>query len=518
MKKSFVLLISLLVLAVGVVCYGQTSLLSERDQIEFTENVIYGDKSIVDGVTVEMENHYEEQLFWNSTYVIGETPQIHTDYKFYHSKQNENDYSYRGSMYFNADYYNRLEWIDWNENSEDVPKEGMALLMKELAEETQSGEEREKLFFLKDYMDYYAFSVDLSSAYASAEDEHRLNINLNEYELQSYLASGEKNNYPKEAIEQTKEELEWLNAFHEFFKIPVMDTEAAVLSLRKDETGTVTGWGMATAGMGTGTGEAAIPTLPEGKEYDSFYFSTESVVNNKECYFTFYPRTENGELVDTSLIPGGYGIYYLPFDVQEQEIYPEKLAMVYALDPTIQVYNLSLDERNGKLLLFTIEEGLVYLSVIDIETMTLVEKFEIGTEESGIGFHKIYDDYMVVDANAIVVFEIDADGNYKKVLSAPREKLDIYEVDREGATYMPNWDTEFDWNGETLIFANYIFNEVYYPEPSFYVAAMDETGLVYLASYQSSLCSTHSYEIDGEYAYQYSHVRPDREQVKVRWK
>ena len=515
MKKSFVLLLSLLVLGIAVVCFGQTTLLAEKDQVEFIETVVYGDKSIVDGVTIEMENNYEEYLFWNSTYVIGETPQIQTDYRFYYSRQYENSDGYRGNMYFNVDYYESLDWGYWED--EYVPETGLALAMKELYEETQPGEEKSKFIYLKDYMEYYTFSFDLNSAFTEEERGTSLDVMLQESVLKDYVENGEARGYSKERVEEAKQQLEWLQMFYDFFKIPVMEQDAAVIQLKKDADGNVLGWGMATASMGSGTGEAEIPSFPENDEYDSFYMSTTSVVTNKECYFTFNPRTEKGNVVDTSQIPGGYGIYYFPFDTQKQEIYPEQLAMVYALDPQIYVYNMDLDEKHGNLLLFTMEEGIIYMSVIDIETMTLTEKFEISTEEIGIGFHKIYEDYMVVDAAELLVFEIDADGNCKKVLTAPREELNEYQVDKEGVTYLPNWDTEFDWNGEKLVFANYIFNEEHYPEASFYVAAVDETGLVYLGTYQSSLRSTHSYEVNLEYAYEYSHVRPESGNVFVKW-
>ena len=40
--------------------------------------------------------------------------------------------------------------------------------------------------------------------------------------------------------------------------------------------------------------------------------NTESVVTDDACFFWFGNRTEQDQLVDTSRIPGGYGVYMLP--------------------------------------------------------------------------------------------------------------------------------------------------------------------------------------------------------------
>lgn len=41
--------------------------------------------------------------------------------------------------------------------------------------------------------------------------------------------------------------------------------------------------------------------------------NTESVITDDTCFFWFGNRTDNDRLVDTSRIPGGYGVYMLPY-------------------------------------------------------------------------------------------------------------------------------------------------------------------------------------------------------------
>lgn len=513
MKKSFVLLVTLVILATSVVCFGQTSLLAQKDQVQFTENILYGEKNVVDGVTVGMKNQYDEHLYWDSTYVIGENPTVSTDYKFYTFRHGDGSYSYDGSMSFSSDY---LYMMDWYENNIVTPSDGLQLAVQELYEELGPSEEKSKIIYIRDYEEYYSFSVEVHAPYSSEADINALHVGLNENELSYDIAIGEKNGYSSETMDEAKRNLEWLETFQEFFKIPVLENEVAIIHMRKYDTGEVAGWGMSTASMGSGTGEVDIPSLPESEEYDAFTLSTISDISDGDCYFTFDTHSHLGNVVDTSLIPGGYGIYHFPYDEEKQEIYPEQLQMVYALDPNENVYDMTRDTSGKNLLLFTTEGDYVYMHIIDIATMTLVDKFEVSSSEYGIDY-TMYDDFMVIDGDKIVVFTIDENATYTKVFAASKERLEGLEVDQSGISSIPDYRCVYDWNGETLVFANYTYNEEWYAAPCFYVAAVDETGLLYLATYESSLRSTHSYEGDGNYAYQYQHIRPCDEAMSIRW-
>lgn len=515
MKKSFVLFITLVILAVMVVCLGQTSVLAQKDQVQFTEKILYGDQSVVDGVTVEMKNHYDEHLFWDSTYVIGENPTVSTDYEFYSTRHVDGNYSYSGSMDLSADYFYILDW--WEASNGNLTIEGLQLAMQELYEELGPSEEKEKMIYIKDYSEYYSFTVEVHAPYSLENETESLHITLNENELKYAIPIGEKNEFSSELLDEAKRNLEWLEIFQEFFKIPVLENEAAIITMRKYDTGEVAGWGMGTANMGTGTGEVDIPSLSDSEEYDAFSFNIASTISDGDCYFTFDTHTYQGNIVDTSLIPGGFGIYHFPYDEEKQEIYPEQLQMVYALDPNVIIYDMTRDASGKNLLLFTEEDEKIYMSIIDIATMTLTDKIEVSSSEYGIDYH-MYDDFMVVDGDKLVVFSIDANGRYSKVFAASKEKIEGLEVDNSGISEIPSSATEYDWNGETLVFASYTYNEEWYSTPCFYVAAVDETGLLYLATYESSLRSTLSYEEDGNYAYQYEHVRPCDEAISIYWR
>ena len=114
----------------------------------------------------------------------------------------------------------------------------------------------------------------------------------------------------------------WEN-FNHFFRIPVLENESSGFWVQKYSNGF-----MRTA-------------YYEGKERqsaasDHFDFHSIACSTPDAVYFTFNTHTDDGDVVDTSLIPGGYGIYRLPYDREKEIFLSEKLEMVYALDPEKQ--------------------------------------------------------------------------------------------------------------------------------------------------------------------------------------
>lgn len=526
MKKSLVLFIALILLAVTVVYYGQTSLMAERDQVQITEHILYGDKSVVEGVTLQMKNHCQNQMFWDTTYVLGETPKISTDYTFCQEAEDSYRYWYYGTVTF-EDESTRM--YNWDENHLQEEMEGIEVAVQELCDSIGPSERGETLVYIKDYVDYYPFSVFVSGDFDTEKNVENFYIDMSEPELESELfyaekQSGKNYSYSKEAVEKLKKKLEWLKIFQEFFKIPVLDTEVCAIAVEKDSQGNVLGYGYTAINGGGSSNNVESPELPNDEDYDAFCFETRSTLSNGNAYFTFNTHSYNDVVVDTSLIPGGYGIYHFPYDESKNEIYPEKLQMVYPLDPNIIIQDLTIDQRGEHLLLFTEEDDGIYMSVIDIATMKLEDKIvvsQLGEDDTfyGIDYYSLFEDYMVVNTfGELVVFTIDEEGNYKREFEVSRKVLESHNMDETGNTQIAGADTVYDWDGEKLVFANHIYNVNGYMGCNFYVGVVDEKGLQYFASYDTSLCSTPSKDENGYYNYNYPYCRPvDDRAMSISW-
>ena len=213
MKKSFVLFITLLCLAMIVVCYGQISILAERDQVQLTENVLFGDKTVVEGVNINLKNTYDSRLYWDTSYTIGKEPEISTEYRFYQGRQSEPYYRYDGDMSFYQDY---IHLSYWDNEIIPQPSDGLDAAMQELYEETGNAERREKTILVKDYLEYYHFAVDISSPHNSTMETSPFHINLVKEELESDITYGVEHHISEQEVDAARKYLKWIETFQAY--------------------------------------------------------------------------------------------------------------------------------------------------------------------------------------------------------------------------------------------------------------------------------------------------------------
>ncbi|MBQ8279222.1 MAG: hypothetical protein IJZ23_05220 [Roseburia sp.] len=498
MRKSFALFMVLVVFAIGGTCLVNATLLEEKDNVQITETVVYGDKSVVEGVTIERNIKYNQFMHWNTTYVVGEEPSCETVYTFdeYGRLQDETDYNHTGIELY-TDVVSAFD--DANEDAEKLT--GVDRAMKELFDKTEPGQESSRIIDLADYLEFYEYDVfidlpgDIMYSHINKED-------INEA-IGRYTAN-------ETYVVQLKEELRIVEAIEAFFKIPVIENHLYEITVAKDADGHLYGWGYGSANGGGSSGNVSMGnTLTES---DAFSLWTISTYTNDACYFTFNPYTDDGKLVDTSYIPGGFGIYCLPFDKEKRTVDVEGLRMVYAIDPTANILNLHYDEQRNQLLLFFEREEECTMTVIDASTLKM--KQEIVYSTTGYDAHDCYigDDFMVLlyEWCKGVVFSVDETGTYQMEIT-----LDMADwMDNEGVPYLEFVEMAFDWDGETLIMSGSIRDEEYhyYQSCDFYLAAFDRAGMVYYGEYETNQDTDEM----GDY-YTYNCRPTDAEPIKISW-
>ena len=506
MKKSFVLLLALVVLISGTAFYAQNELLKEKDQVHYTERVLYGDKSVVNGVTVNADISYGYYLYWNTKYQIGDEPKTETKYIMYPWGESISTYQNPGSFWLNIDTELRLDV-----GHDEFEKEnyyGLELAVKELYDKTEPGTENMATVYLKDYLEYYNFMVELKLPYDVNGKSYNHYAYYSERELREELDRWEETGTNKDEAEYIRRYLEILDAFQAFFKIPVLDMEVYTIGITKDENGRVIGMSESSVSGGSASGEINIPDAPQVDGMDSFRFNTYSIFDKGDCYFTFDPHTFYNNLVDVSQIPGGYGIYHFTYD-EKGNLDLNNLKMVYSLDEKMFFSDIKVDKSGANLLLFTNDEEHHYMTIIDRETMTLVDTFTIGDRESYMA-NWVYDDFIVVRTENLMVFPLGEDGRYTQAFAVDFQMLEdtVHSLSKD--IYFLHYNCDFDWNGEQLL----IVNDIMYTDENFrnsytcnfYVAVVDESGLVYYGEYDSSL-NTNNTDYTNEYSYLYDGCR-----------
>lgn len=465
MKKAMIIMLTVLVLVLGGIGFAAVKIYDAHDKVTLTKMTSWGDEEYVEGLKMEISSTYDNMLFWNTKVSMDDLKSAATEYDFSIT-----------AVYPEMDRYSGLilEVSSWGLDSflenESVEENitGVKQAYQELAEITEANEKKEKEIFLKDYMDYYEYDVK---------------IDLPGTQINSLV-----NTIQKASVEEQKKDA--IGRMNEFFKIPVLETERWSISLEKDDRGNIVHNGSAS------------------KVGNFFHIRNYNALAEKECYFTFNSHSEEGEVMDTSLIPGRYGIYCLPyddtlegceedsdmFDVNAERISVDTdgLKMVYSLDPQIDVMLLHLNGKKDKLILHAEEYGKYVVTIIDITTMEMLQRIEVidWNQDYKYGY-QIYEegDFIVTIVHKTkeegrieaVVIEENEQGEYRIAFNCDIQNKDI-----------PNFDTSvmyLDFDGKRLAMAGFLDEkDPYYRESSnLFLAVCDASGMKYYGEYRNSL-------------------------------
>ena len=196
-----------------------------------------------------------------------------------------------------------------------------------------------------------------------------------------------------------------------FLRIPIPETESSGFSVGKYPDGSLN--------FNYYQGKENCSQQEDHFDFHSIACSTPDAV-----YFTFNTHTDDGDVVDTSLIPGGYGIYRLPYDREKEIFLSEKLEMVYALDPKKQYTDIYASPDGAKLFLVSqaarlaavgVKEVQATAEIIDVRTMQCDRREEIVcSADTALGYDA--GDYLIFRGRSELCLYTYQDGSYKKEL------------------------------------------------------------------------------------------------------
>ena len=119
MKKIIAFVLAFTLALGSFMVYAHSELLSVKDKVEITENIVYGDKSAVEGIKAQLNSTYRNLLFWETSF-SPESENVDTKYRF--SKYEESgpiNYNYSG-VSLNLSF--QFSYNDANENSTGLTK------------------------------------------------------------------------------------------------------------------------------------------------------------------------------------------------------------------------------------------------------------------------------------------------------------------------------------------------------------------------------------------------------------
>lgn len=448
MRKALIAFCLLFAFSMGGVAAVFQSVNAVRDQVVITEEVLFGDKADVEGLTIRADAALDNgHLNWNTTHTIGTHSSTVTEYFFSpEAPERSADYAPQGVRLNNHSEYMVDDWQDAESAGE---LSGLALAYWELMQVAPDGEEISRTIRLGDYCDYYSLGITV--------------------ELPNYYLDDSWGRYQSGVTEGQVENMKRLYAaLEECLKIPVLPDETLEIHLTRSGDH-VYSWG-----SGSGAGERYNPWCL-------------SAVTEDACYFAIYNYSTENNLMDMSQLAGGFGIYRFPYRYSGENTVtmtePDKLEMVYPLDEESALSWIDTTTDGSRLILVTREKnGDFLLRIIDCSSMeTLQEEVLYNEAECAPYTHDCRDDYIIIRTTegGLILLEEVGDGTFER-------KLDLDLKEEEMLSY--GFHTTH-WDGERLVMVyplSYLDNQDN-DNCGFGAAVYDESGVLFIGKYRSSL-------------------------------
>lgn len=304
MKKSLVTAGCFFLLAVAALPVAACYVDKGKNAIVITQEVVTGDPEAASGIILQMENTWNNHLFWETEYAIGSGRPAESKFTFYAGQLNDPAYSpvrehirLRDTLsYFYGPGYGAP---GLNPDAVPVPED-----VREMVLQAAPREAVVSVIPVRDLYEYWPVSVDLAS------DSHAFSY-YQEYEIP------------------------------EFFQIPVPEDAMTEITIQKDADNRCTL-------LQCNAKSGAINIISTGA------FGTEG------CYLAYCcVDAQSGDLMP----PGAdYGIYYVPYHPEGVK----EIRKVFSLEADCMPIALETDEEAGQLWALILQDGRYYLDLLDI--------------------------------------------------------------------------------------------------------------------------------------------------------
>lgn len=480
MTRVLIVVILLLALALGCLVGAGVAVGKTQTAVEYAETPIYGDRAAADGLRIAVGQNCGRYLLWDTTlFFDGAETKAESDFRFVASQARQVRefepaglqlwYELIGGMsYGSGSGSDEGKTADelrafWDENPTTST---MAPLLLDAIAQAGAGETRLTVLRLRDYYEY--FPVEHSMA------------------LKDLSGNAWTEN---------------IQAVRDFFRIPVPETFCMSFAVTKNADGRVLAlsWypGKRTLVDASGSAVAAASadmawgTVDDGTQVYPEPIGV-SAVTADWCFFAFSDYDATGRCqIDASAIPGGLGVYRLPWSWDERydghSTYDaSRLKTVFPLPEEEPVLALGADEK-GRPLLVTASAGQMFLTVLDQTGETAVQSVALGAFSGEAGWTvelQVFDGWLLLEDafGGYAVAEQDADGLWQAALRTGGREDDA----RAAQTEIPSGSSAFAWDGTRLAVAE----GVYDPNGgggSFLLSLLNVDDLIYLARFDGSL-------------------------------
>ena len=359
MKKTVITLVMIMVFAIGGVVWVMGDVKEQAEKVSVEEVTYFGEPSAVDGLTFQFEDCIgNNRLVYEVNYQEGSAD----------SKLKKIGSSYSGQEegkvpkinITNSNAYAILDPSHFSEDETTGKNDGM----KEIYEMIQIHEAKNgpHVIYAKlaDYCDYYPISMMISIP-------DKISMQKNGNILSTDFLSQRENSTGAAAYNAEK--------INQFFRIPVEEEQEVDITYYKMDNHRYL------------FEETIHPTS------DSYCLDEAlnvGAITDEAIFFFLNNRKGDGSLVDTSLIPGGYGIYKLPYRYitklnyhgeilfRGYDIVADELETFYPLDEQWLVRGIDVSQDQSRLYVCVEEDGQLILKIISTKTGLRIDQVALG--------------------------------------------------------------------------------------------------------------------------------------------
>lgn len=440
MRIRFCILAVLAALSVGVTAWAHGAVYARREAVTAERQVLEGDPARAEGVTLEVRTTLDRHLFWETEITAGAETVSDTAYTFSYRERLPESLRQPDGIYL--DIWGNFGPTDRDDEVED--QAGMEKPFNDVASRCPAGTtDYTETVHLRDYYETYPLFLQDS--------------------IVDLLPAAESYSFViEEGAEWPEQQLQEL--MRTYFPIPVPEDALLTISIGKDAKGNV-----------QSCGSAGFEQLPD--------LTTFSVVREGGVYFLL--SGSQGETpLDTSLFPLGYGVYFLPVELESagedygKDTYVVRLGdpvRVCPVDPAAAAQVSLWGGEEGELFLFSRQEGTLTLTVLDGTGAVLADFPVLEGAETGPDRVWIREDYLVVKAGDRFRVVETADQTFRPDLEGSFRQL------QEAGLDFTYGEPTMDYDGERLALAG----QIGWSCASF-LALYGGDGLEYLGTYTLS--------------------------------
>lgn len=444
MKKS---LIPALLLTLGIAggsIWAASTIWSQHDDVAFRQNILTGDASAADGLTVHMAVSESNHQFWDIRHTLGKEPETEVSYDYALLADDER---MLGPISANtmAPITMNIHLKDYGPQISELDPDGIPAEFLDLAEKYTEDGNNTKTIPAKDLMMYYPIQVELEFP-----DMHAA------WTSDAWWSSLHSENDKGAMAKALSTE------FQDFFRLPLSDDIDVTLRIDHPYQNYVLRYDYSTD--------------------SDFRIACKSVLTGDSCYFAFNAQDSESKPLDVSQIRDGFGIYKLLYNSQDG-ILPE-LSTIYRIDPAAEIQHLEISPSQDVLHLHTRENGRYMITFIDLATGQELQKLTVGNQETGTNGSDVImgEDWILLRNGRLeyILISRQTDGTYAETLhiNIPLSEVPWDEEKADAITATSD--------GRRIALASSTQN-YFYNGGDFFTAIYGPEGLEYYAEYESSL-------------------------------